>query len=402
MHLKHTDILRKQTTMTLRPDQKKHVFKLALFLGLVALAYGLYDTFGPKTDAEPGPPPPTEVSALTLKTETVQMYKDLPSRINAYKVADIRPQASGIITERLFEEGADVVEGQPLYQIDPAPYQAVYDSAFAALNRTKTNAKSIQAKANRNTKLLKARAVSQQAYEDAMAALDQAKADVAVAEASVAAAQVSLNYTQVYAPISGRIGKSSVTRGALVTTNQVAPLATITQLDPIYVDLIMPSRDLKRLRPQFEAAQKLAVSLFDEDGNALSSSDGELQFSEVTVNQTTGTVLMRALFANTDQTLLPGMFVRAKIRLAPVQALLVPQSAAVRGANGKLSVWVIDQDGVVKPQPIEANEAINHHWLIKGGVESGALIVTQGFQRIRPGATVKAVFEAASKSDQAE
>ncbi|HEY9081297.1 efflux RND transporter periplasmic adaptor subunit [Magnetovibrio sp.] len=341
------------------------------------------------------PTPAVAVGAMTLKTQTVALFKDLPSRTSAYKVADIRPQVTGIVTERLFEEGATVNKGQPLYQIDPAPYQAQYDSAFADLYRTQTNLKLVKAKADRYKKLLRTNAVSQQAYEDVVSALDQATADLAVAEAAVAAAQVNLNYTKVYAPISGRIGKSSITPGALVTANQAASLATVTQLDPIYVDLSLPSRDLMSLRTQFEGEQKPVVTLSDESGKTAYKHEGQLQFSEVTVDQTTGTVLMRALFPNPEQLLLPGMFVRAKLHLKPIEAVLVPQSAAVRGSDGKLKVWVIGTDNVVNPVPIEAHQTVANTWLIESGVDSGAVIVTEGFQKIRPGATVTPAFEKA-------
>jgi len=201
--------------------------------------------------------------------------------------------------------------------------------------------------------------------------------------------------------ISGRIGKSSVTSGALVTANQSTTLATITQLDPIYVDMILPSQDLMRLRSQFEGGEKLKVSLYDESGKSVHPHEGELQFSEVTVNQSTGTVLLRALFPNPDQFLLPGMFVRAKLHLQPQEALLVPQSAAIRGGDGKLSVWVIGSDGIVRPVPIEARHTIGNNWLVESGLPNDATIVTKGFQRIRPGTLVKAVFEAPSPAPKA-
>ncbi|GAB6053849.1 efflux RND transporter periplasmic adaptor subunit [Magnetospira thiophila] len=373
----------------------KQLLTGVVLIGLTGLAYWAYGTyFGTDSTPPVAPPSVTEVAAMTVTRQTLSLDKELPSRTRAFKVAQIRPQVSGIVTERLFEEGGTVQEGQHLYQIDPAPYKAVFDSAMANLNRTRTNVKLAQTKADRFTKLLKTNAVSQQAYEDVIAALEVARADRAVAEASVAAAQVDLNYTKVSAPISGRIGRSSVTPGALVTTNQADAMATITQLDPMYVDLSMPSRDLLSLRPLLDSEQKITVSLYDEDGNPLSAPQGELQFSEVTVDQTTGAVLLRALFPNPDQSLLPGMFVRARLHLPPKEALRVPQSAAVRGANGKLSVWVIDAEGKAQSTPIIAQEAQDHHWLVESGLQSGAVIVTQGFQKIRPGAAVKPVFEA--------
>lgn len=391
----------------MKPHQayQKHLFKTVLLVSVAAIAYWAYGVYSPSNAPPPSSSPVTEVEAMTLNTQEVQVYKDLPSRTTAFKVADIRPQASGIIIERLFEEGSSVTQGQLLYQIDPAPYKANYDRTIADLNRTKTNAKLAEAKANRYTSLVKSKTISQQAYEDVVAARDQAVAEVAVAQAAVTAAEVNLNYTHVTAPISGRIGKSSMTAGALVTANQTAVLATITQLDPIYVDLILPSRDLLRLRTQLNGAQKLKVTLLNEDGQLAHNEEGELEFSEVTVDQTTGTVLLRALFANPERTLLPGMFVRARIHLLPVQAVLVPQAAAQRGADGKLSVWVIDADGKIQLQPIVADQAVNKSWLVESGIDDGTKIVTKGFQKTSPGATVKAVMtptQSSPKPDKAE
>lgn len=386
------------------PQSKlKRALWIVPVVGIAALAYWYYGPLGSSANAPAAKARgPVEVTAMVLETSIVQLHQDLPSRARAFKVAAVRPQANGIITKRLFEEGSTVTQGQPLYQIDPAPYKAAYDSAYADLNRSQTNLKLLQDKADRFTKLLKTSAVSQQAYEDAIATREQAKADVAVAQAAVAAAQVNLNYTKVSAPISGRIGKSSVTSGALVTANQTEILATITQLDPIYVDLILPSRDLIKLRSQFEDGQPTRVTLYDEIKQTVYPHDGELQFSEVTVDNTTGTVLLRALFPNPDRLLLPGMFLRAKLQLRPKDVVLVPQSAAVRSADGKLSVWVIATDNTVQPKLIVANEAVDNNWIVESGVESGATIVTQGFQKIARGVTVKPVFKTSSPSPEAK
>lgn len=378
--------------------------------GIAALAYwyqGQSDTAStaPSAAAATATPRAVEVAALTLKSQPVPVSRELPSRTSAYKVAEIRPQASGIITQRLFEEGSAVTEGQSLYQIDPAPYQAVYDSELANLNRARVNVKLAQAKVDRFEKLVRGNTVSQQALEDAIVPLEQAKADVAVAAAAVKSAKVNLDYTKVAAPISGRIGKSTVTPGALVTANQSVALATVTQLDPIYVDLVLPSQDLLQLRPQLEGGQKLKVSLHDEIGQSVHEHEGVLQFSEVTVNQTTGTVLMRAVFPNPDHLLLPGMFMRARLHLPTRQGLLVPQSAAIRGSDGTLVVWVIGADNKVQPTPIVAHQTIGNKWLVESGLQDNTNIVTQGFQKIRPGSTVKPVFappSSAPKSGQPE
>lgn len=386
-------------------NSKTHIKILLWGVPLVGAAALAYWTFGtgnnpPAPGTMSAAPAATEVSAMTLKTQIVPIYRDLPSRTSAYKVAEIRPQASGIITQRFFVEGSSVTMGEPLYQIDPAPYQAVYDSALANLNRAKVNVKLAKTKADRYTKLVKDNTVSQQAFEDVVADYEKAAADVTVAAAAVTSAKVDLDYSKITAPISGRIGKSSITQGALVSANQDKTLATITQLNPIYVDLILPSQDLIRLRPQFDNGQNMVVSLYDEAGQSLHSHEGRLQFSDVTVEQTTGTVLLRALFPNPDHFLLPGMFVRAKLHLQPQDTLLVPQSAAIRGANGQLSVWVIGADDIVQPVPIEAHQTLGNKWLVESGIQDGATIVTQGFQKIRPGVTVKPVFETQSSTSQ--
>lgn len=390
--------------MATSPSKLKRALWIVPIAGIAALAYWHFGApaSAPASNPAAGARPAVEVTAMTVEMQTIQLLKELPSRARAYKVAAIRPQASGIITKRLFEEGGNVSEGDVLYQIDPAPYKAAYDSAYADLNRSKTNAKLLKTKAERFTKLLKTSAVSQQAYEDAVSAYEQAKADVAVADAAVAAAQVNLNYTKVSAPISGRIGKSTITPGALVTANQTEPLATITQLDPINVDLILPSSDLLELRSQFEDGQTTRVTLYNEISQSTYPHDGALQFSEVTVDNTTGTVLLRALFPNPERLLLPGMFLRARVHLRPKEALLVPQSAAVRAANGKLSVWVISKDGIVQPKPIVADHAFDNNWVVESGLDNGATIVTQGFQKIAPGVTVKPVFSKPSPSSEAK
>lgn len=333
-----------------------------------------------------------EVTVMKLTTSRIHLEEELPGRASAYKMAEIRPQVSGIITERLFTEGHDVEEGQQLYQIDPAAYQAAYDSASADLQKARANMKLAETKYKRYQALIKTDAISKQAYDDIEASLAQARADIAIAKATVAAAKINLNYTKVYAPIAGRIGKSNVTKGALVTANQEQLLATITQLDPIYVDMTQSSSEMMQLRRSLEGQEKIPVRLVFENGAGAYDPVGEMQFSEVTVDETTGSVQIRALFPNPDGALLPGMFVRAKLSLDQPDAVLVPQRAATRTPDGGLTVWKLAEDNSVQPTPIKADRAIGDRWLIKDGVAAGDVIVLEGFQKIAPGAVVKPVF----------
>lgn len=339
------------------------------------------------------------VTAMTVESKPLDIYESLPGRTSAYKIAEIRPQVGGIITERLFEEGTLVEEGQQLYQIDPTPYKAAYNSALATLKKAQANVKSVQAKAVRYAELVIIEAVSKQEYDDVVAALDQAQADVAIGQAQVATAKVNLDYTKVYAPISGRIGKSNYTQGALVTANQGDALATITQLDPIYVDLTQSSKDVIRLRQTYgDKEQQTPVKLtVDATGEAYPL-EGTLQFSEVTVDETTGTVKLRAEFPNPDQILLPGLFVKASIKQDSEQnALLVPQRATMRGPDGNLTVWVIGTDGTVQPRPIQTSRQVGDQWLVTGGLNSGETIALDSFQKMQPGMPVTAVPQGAQQ-----
>lgn len=334
------------------------------------------------------------VTALTITSQPLDLYETLPGRTTAFKIAEIRPQVNGIITERLFEEGSMVEEGQQLYQIDPAPYKAAYNSALATLKKAKANVKSVEAKAVRYAELVIIEAVSKQEYDDIVAALDQAHADVAIGEAAVSSAKINLDYTKVYAPISGRIGKSTVTQGALVTAGQTQALATVTQLDPIYVDMTQSSKELLGLRDMnaLNAEQKTPVKLsLDATGEGYPHI-GELQFSEVAVDETTGTVKLRATFPNPEQILLPGLFVKASVKKETMDnALLVPQRAAMRGPDGTLMVWVIAADGIVNPRPVQTVRAVDDQWLLSEGLQSGDVIAMDNFQKMQPGMTVTPV-----------
>lgn len=355
-----------------------------------------------------GPPPagPVEVSAVTIEPQRVALTTELPGRTSAYRVAEVRPQVSGIVLKRLFGEGTEVKAGQQLYQIDPATYQAAVQSAQADLAKARANLKSVEAKAARYADLVQINAVSRQDYDDAVATLDQAKAQIMVAQASVETARINLEYTKVYAPIAGRIGKSSVTEGALVTANQSTTMATITQLDPIYVDVSQSSSDLMRLRQAVSAglmqqgqADKAPVTL-SLDGSAIAyDQPGQLQFSDVTVDQSTGAVQVRAVFPNPRKDLYPGLFVRARVEQGVRDnAILVPQQALVRTPDGSAAVWVVGTDNKVVQRPVVTAQAIGDKWLVNSGLQAGERVVTEGLQKIRPGAEVRTVDAGAAKT----
>lgn len=381
---------------------KKNIMILA---GVAALAAAAYWLIGGSSDEMAGGQDQAAqarpLQAMRLTTQDVTLYEELPGRTTAAQVAEIRPQVTGIITERLFKEGSVVEEGQQLYLIDPAPYKAAYDSARADVQKAEANVKSIKARNRRYEELVKIDAVSKQEYEDIQASLSQANADIAIAKAAVAQAKINLDYTKVYAPIAGTIGKSTVTKGALVTAGQQAALATITALDPIYVDMTQSSDDLLRLRASATDYENIPVSLSLGEGGKTYAHTGKLQFHEVTVEQTTGSVQLRALFPNPDRVLLPGMFVRAKLALAQPSAVLVPQHAAARQPDGNLSVWKLDNTGAVQPTPITSSGALDGNWIVSGGVSEGDVIITEGLITLRPGAMVKPVFEGAEAPAEA-
>lgn len=336
-----------------------------------------------------GAMPPTAVSTYTLKMEVINREEILPGRISAFRQAEIRPQVNGIITARLFEEGAVVQQGEPLYQIDDAPYKASLASANADLVSAQAILRAVTAKEARYEELIKTSAVSGQAYDDVKADLEKSIAAIAVAKAAIKVAQVNLDYTHVYAPISGRIGRSSVTEGALVTTNQSDNLATITQLDPIYVDISQPGEQAIRLRSEMASLSNIPVQLILETSTGLLHPEkGELKFSDVVVNETTGSVGLRALMPNPDQSLLPGLFVRARIELGEREVLLVPQRATIRNPDGNLTVWTVDVENKVNPKAIVVSGAYQDKWIMSSGLSAGETIVIEGYQKIAPGMTV--------------
>ncbi|TCG05096.1 efflux transporter periplasmic adaptor subunit [Paraburkholderia steynii] len=328
-------------------------------------------------------PAAPEVGVVTLRSQAVTITSELPGRTDAWRVAEVRPQVSGVIEKRLFTEGSDVKQGQQLYQIDDAPYRAAYDKAAAALTTA-------QHLAERDGKLLADNAVSKQQYDDAMSAWRQAQADVE-------SARINLAYTKVYAPISGRIGRSAVTEGALVTNGQGEALAVVQQIDPIYVDVTQSSIDLMRLRRELAQGQlsrsgedAASVGLVLEDGTTYGQ-QGSLKFSEVSVDQGTGSVLLRAVFRNPDHHLLPGMFVHARLNEGTkADAILVPQQGVTRDTTGAPQVWVVGPDSKATLRPIQVDRTVGNTWLATSGVRAGERVVTEGLQRLQPGVKVSA------------
>ena len=338
-----------------------------------------------------------EVQVLAMQPQRVVFTTEIAGRTAPFRIAEVRPQVSGIIQSRNFEEGADVTEGSTLYQIDPATYQAEYDSAKAALARAEANVLPLRLKRNRFKDLISVSAVSKQEYEDADAALKQAIADVAVQKAAVKTAAIRLDYTRVNAPISGRAGLSTVTAGALVTANQGEALTTIQQLDPIYVDVTQSSTEMLRLRRAMASGQLKAdegqavVRLTLEDGTPYAH-EGRLQFTDVTVDRSTGMVTLRAIFPNPDKELLPNMYVRAElVEGVSETAMLAPQRAVLRDANGNASVYVVTADNKIEQHPIKVSRTSGDKWIVTSGIEPGERIVIEGLQRIRPGAAVRVV-----------
>jgi membrane fusion protein (multidrug efflux system) len=344
------------------------------------------------------PPPPAvpEVAVVTLQTEALRLTTELPGRTAAYLVAEIRPQVNGLIQKRLFKEGADVAAGSLLYQIDPAPYQAAFDQAKAALDVAESHIPSARARAERFKELVAVHAVGQQDYDDAVAALATAEAGAAAAKAALENARINLGYTPIKSPISGRIGRSSVTVGALVNAYQGAPLAVVQQLDPIYVDVVQSSAEVLRLRRNMESGRLKQdreawrkVRLRLEDGTDYPL-EGALEFRDITVDPSTGSVILRAVFPNPDKILLPGMFVRAIVEEGlNNQALLVPQQGVSRDTKGQPYALIVNGDGKVEQRSLELDRAIGDQWLVAKGLAAGDRVVVEGQLKVRPGASVK-------------
>jgi membrane fusion protein (multidrug efflux system) len=353
-------------------------------------------------------PGPVEVDVHIVTTEPVNLSVELTGRTAAYRIAEVRPQVSGIVQKRLFTEGSEVEAGQLLYQIDPATYQASLDSAKAALARAEAVEHSARLKAERYRTLVRTKAVSEQDQIEMEASWKQAIADVAAAKAALDSARILLDYTEITAPITGRIGKSMISEGALVTAQQANPLAVIQQLDPLYVDVSQSSTEVLRLRREIAAGQpeggdnpRSEVTVLLDDGSTYDQT-GVLEFSDVTVNQSTGTVTLRTIVANPRQELLPGMFVRARIAKGSLpDAILIPAAAISRNNKGEAMVMLADEQSVVVTRMIEVGQSFVERTLITSGLNAGDRVIVAGLQKIRPGVPVTAVALTPTEPEQA-
>lgn len=339
-----------------------------------------------------------QVSVHIVKSAPLAVKTEFPGRTDAYRVAEVRPQVSGIILHRNFTEGSDVKAGESLYQIDPATYQAAYDNAKGELVKAQAAANIAHLTVKRYVPLVGTQYVSKQEYDQAVATAQQADASVVAAKAGVESARINLAYTKVTSPINGRIGKSSVTEGALVTNGQSTALATVQQLDPIYVDVTQSSSDFMRLKQQtsLQKGDTSSVELLMENGQPYPLK-GTLQFSDVTVDESTGSITLRALFPNPQHMLLPGMFVRARIdEGTQPDAILVPQQGVTRTPRGDATVLVVNDKNQVESRTVVAPQAIGDRWLITEGLKNGDRVIISGLQKVRPGVTVVAIPDTAA------
>lgn len=345
----------------------------------------------------PSPPPSTmgiaEVSVEQLQSRPLTLTSELPGRVTAIVDAQIRPQVTGIIQQRLFEEGSMVKAGQLLYKIDPVTYRAAVDSAKATVARAEASLSIAKLKADRNRKLVKINAVSKQDADESDAALKQAEADLNAARADLHTQRINLLYTDIKAPVAGRISRTSATIGTLVTANQANVLATIQQLDPIYIDVSQPSLALLNLKQSLSKGElqesTSTVDIMLQNGMHLPNK-GVMKFSEVTVDQATDTVTLRVKTSNTNNDLLPGMYVKTVINMGVIDnAILLPQKAVMRDALGKSYVWVVNADNKVEQHPIKISQAIGNQWLINEGLYSGDRVIVEGFQKAKPGSQVE-------------
>lgn len=339
-----------------------------------------------------------EVGVVTVKLQAQSIVTELPGRTVARMIAQIRPQVGGIIQTRAFTEGADVKAGDLLYQIDPAPFRAAFESAQANVKKSEANLMSLKSKAERYAELVKINAVSKQDNDDINALYKQGEADLLLTRAALETARINLNFTRIVAPISGRIDVSAVTPGALVTANQELVLTTVQQLDPIYVDITQSSNDLLRLKREFAngnlskaSSSEARIKVVLEDGT-IYNQEGILKFSGVTVNPTSGAVTLRAVVPNKDRLLLPGMYVRARIQEAvDEKAMLVPQQSVSRNAQGQATVWIVNKAGVVELRTLTADKSVGSQWLVNDGLAEGDQVIVDGAQKIKVGDKVKVV-----------
>ena len=370
-----------------------------LFLGMLA---------GCGAKKVPMAPPELEVSVVTVSSKNIPITSELPGRLNALRIAQVRARATGILLKRLFEEGSEVKEGQVLFEIDPAPLKAVDDSARASLARAEATLSDAKAKSDRYKKLLSLNAVSKQDYDDALAAALQANADVETAQANLETADLNLGYASVTAPISGKIGEALVTEGALVSQTDATELAVIQQIDPIYFDFTESSTDILKLRSSFDHGQfqkvsndEARVTLVLEDGTPYQY-PGRLLFRDITVDESTGMVTLRAIFPNPQHILLPGMFSRVEFEQALDQnAVTMLQQAVSLGANGSASVMIVEADNKVEQRKIKLGEAIGDQWTVTDGLHAGDTVIVEGLQKVKPGMKVKTVAFSQTDGDAA-
>lgn len=392
--------------MLVKHERRPFRFGVTLLAGLLG-CLSLMGCKDEKTGAQAPTVPAVEVAVEIVTPQKVLYTTELAGRTSGFQIAEVRPQVSGIIQKRFFEEGADVKAGDVLYQIDPATYQASYDSAKGDLAKAQAAANMDQLTVKRYQKLLGTKYISQQDYDTAVATAQQSNAAVVAAKAAVETARINLAYTKVTSPISGRIGKSAVTEGALVQNGQTTALATVQQLDPIYVDVTQSSNDFLRLKQELADGRlkqengKAKVELVTNDGLKYPQA-GTLEFSDVTVDQTTGSITLRAIFPNPDHTLLPGMFVRARLEegVNP-DALLVPQQGVTRTPRGDASVMVVGEGDKVEVRQVTASQAIGDKWLVTDGLKTGDRVIVTGLQKIKPGVQVKAQEVASDDKQQA-
>lgn len=375
------------------------LFFLILFCAVALCACGNPHSEAQEPDAGPskaGPPPP-EVGYIRVRPHRIALSNPLPGRVAAHRTAEIRPQVSGIIQSRLFEEGSYVEKGQQLYQIDPARYEADYQRAKANLQEANAELNKTASLAKRYERLIDQEAVSAQEYDDAVADVDRAEAAIALAEAEVQTAKINLDYTKVYAPISGYIGPSSVTEGALVTAEQETALATIRQLDPVYVDLSQAAAEARQIQEQImvdrlagnpEAEYEVFLSL----GNAGEPypHTGTLDATDLAVDPQTGTIRLRSVFPNPNVALLPGLFVRASLRMVgDVEAIVVPQKSVIIQPDGTRSVWTIGENDQAKRREVETGAPYQNNWVIRDGLDTGDRVIVEGTMNLREGMTVQ-------------
>ena len=362
---------------------------------LLLSACGDKNAAAPGPGGPGGPRPPPEVGVITAKLEPVALQTELPGRVEPVRVAQVRARVNGVVLKRLFTEGSEVKAGQSLFQIDPAPYAAALNSARANLGKAQANLNQASAQAERYKPLVEANAVSKQEYVNVVAAQKTAEADVAASRAQVQIAQINSGYANVVAPISGRIGRALVTEGALVSATEATQLALIQQTSTVYVNFTQSASELQRLRKasgqQGNSAGATPVSIVLDDGSELAQK-GKLLFSDVSVDPTSGQVTLRAEVPNTDGTLLPGQYVRARISQAQLPAaMLVPQQAVTRGTQGD-TVIIVAKDGKTGPRPIKISTQQGNNWVVLDGIKEGELVVVDGFQKMQaPGMTVKPV-----------